>query len=83
MKTVSIPVRPQSLVTDAESWVHGSRDSQTSAPAARPTSAAPMKRFTIDVPLELHKRIKTQCAMRNAKMADVLREILDREFPKS
>ena len=81
MKTVSIPVRPKSLGADAESWVHGSRDSE---PAARPTPpAAPMKRFTIDVPLELHKRIKTQCAMRNAKMADVLREILDREFPKS
>jgi hypothetical protein len=40
-----------------------------------------MKRFTIDVPVSLHTRIKTQCAMQGVKMADVLRELLDREFP--
>ena len=40
-----------------------------------------MKRFTLDVSVELHKRIKTQCAQRGAKMADVLREVLEREFP--
>ena len=36
---------------------------------------------TLDVSVELHKRIKTQCAQRGAKMADVLREVLEREFP--
>ena len=42
-----------------------------------------MKRFTIDVPVSLHTRIKTQCAMRGMKMADVLREMMEREFPKA
>ena len=41
----------------------------------------PMKRFTIDVPADLHKRIKTHCAMRGENMADVLRALLVREFP--
>ena len=40
-----------------------------------------MKRFTIDVPLALHRRVKTACAQRGLKMADVLRELLEREFP--
>lgn len=40
-----------------------------------------MKRFTVDVPEELHKRVKVQCYMQGKLMADVLREILEREFP--
>ena len=40
----------------------------------------PMKRFTIDVPVSLHTRIKVQCATRGVKMADVIREMLEREF---
>ena len=42
----------------------------------------PMKRFTIDVPESLHRRVKTQCAMRGVKMADVIRGMLDKEFPE-
>ncbi len=42
----------------------------------------PMKRFTIDVPESLHRRIKAQCAMRGEKMADVIRAMLDKEFPE-
>lgn len=40
-----------------------------------------MKRFTVDVPEGLHKRVKVQCFMQGKLMADVLREILEREFP--
>jgi hypothetical protein len=40
-----------------------------------------MKRFTLDVPLELHTRIKTQCASEGLKMTDVLREMLELRFP--
>nr|WP_246400314.1 plasmid partition protein ParG [Rhizobium metallidurans] len=38
------------------------------------------KRLTIDVTENLHKRIKAQCAMRGTKMADVIRELLEKEF---
>lgn len=41
---------------------------------------APMKRLTIDVPLELHKRIKASCASRGIKMADEIRALLERQY---
>ena len=37
-----------------------------------------MKRFTIDVPESLHRRIKAECALRGVKMADFLRETLEK-----
>jgi predicted DNA binding CopG/RHH family protein len=40
-----------------------------------------MKRFTIDVPLPLHTRIKTECSRRGLKMADMMREMLEKHFP--
>ena len=55
----------------ADSWV---QDKQ-------PKTNEKMKRFTVDVPEELHKRVKVQCYMQGKLMADVLREVLEREFP--
>ncbi len=40
-----------------------------------------MKRLTIDVPIPLHKRIKSQCALNNLVMADVIRDLLEQRFP--
>jgi hypothetical protein len=40
-----------------------------------------MKRFTIDVPESLHRRIKAECALRGVKMADYLRQMLESLFP--
>ncbi|WP_445505050.1 hypothetical protein [Microvirga sp. G4-2] len=48
----------------------------------QPAAGEPMKRFTLDVPRSLHTRIKKACADRGEPMADVLREILEREFPR-
>ena len=42
-----------------------------------------MSRFTIDVPESLHRRVKMQCAGRGTKMADMMRELLEREFPEA
>jgi len=39
------------------------------------------KRLTIDVPENLHRRIKTTCAQRGVKMADEIRELLETHFP--
>ena len=64
----------------AESWVQERKAGATVTPLVQP--AEPMKRFTIDVSEGLHKRIKMQCAARGAKMADVIRELLEQEFPK-
>jgi ParG len=73
MKTIafSVPKKPST----AEEWVKGAPE--------KATPAEPMKRFTIDVPVRLHARVKVECARRGLKMADVIRELLEREFPKA
>jgi len=73
MKTITFKaMRP----TSAEGWV------QSSKPLDRETAPSePMKRFTIDVPVELHKRVKAGCAQRGVNMCDLVRELLEREFP--
>ena len=44
------------------------------------TAGAELKRLTIDIPKELHSRIKSQCALRHSKMADEIRLLLDNHF---
>ncbi len=73
MKTVAFKI-PTPAKADA--WV-AERDAPPPPP---PASAEQMKRFTIDVPVSLHTRIKVQCAAKGVKMADVIREMLEREF---
>lgn len=70
MKTVAFKMpKPAS----ADAWV-------SAAPERPPAPAEPMKRFTLDVPLGLHRRVKVACAARGLKMADVIRDLLEREF---
>ena len=49
----------------------------------RPPASEPIKRFTIDIPLTLHKRIKSQCAIRGENMAEKheIRKLLEKQFP--
>ena len=84
-KTVAFK-NPVKAPNPADSWVSSRvADAEVATPAAvEPEPAAPveaMKRFTIDVPASLHTRVKIGCAQRGLKMADVLREMLEREFP--
>jgi hypothetical protein len=44
-------------------------------------SGEPMKRLTIDIPLSLHQRVKSRCALEGEKMADVVRRLLEKQFP--
>lgn len=73
MKKVAFAGRPPVTTPppDADAWV-----SAREAPEQEPT-----KRFTIDVPLSLHRRVKSQCAQQDLVMADVMRELLERRFP--
>lgn len=43
--------------------------------------AEAMKRLTFDIPDSLHRRIKSQCAVKGVKMADELRDLLEKHFP--
>ena len=81
MKSVAFKMPGPKPADPADAWVQH-RDTDKEIPAEAPAAPAePMKRFTIDVPVSLHTRIKTQCAMNGVKMADVLRDLLEREFP--
>lgn len=64
------PARSAGEIPNAEQWV-----------ASGKTDGEGMKRFTIDVPESLHRRIKIQCAAQGLKMADEIRALLDKHFP--
>jgi len=93
MSRKTVPFKTPSAVTKAaDGWVtsrQGGAATVAEGPEAATVTPFPqpaeevMRRFTIDVSDELHKRIKAQCALRGVKMADALREILEREFPKA
>ncbi len=46
-------------------------------------AAGPTKRLTIDVPLALHRRFKLQCVADGTRMADVIRELIERRLDPS
>lgn len=72
MKKVTIGSKPtlNAASRSPDEWVN-----------AKPGPAEPMKRLTIDVPRSLHTRIKSQCALQNVQMADVIRQMLETRFP--
>lgn len=47
------------------------------------TEDVPTIRFTIDIPTELHTRIKAQCAANRVKMKEAIQELLENAFPAS
>lgn len=82
-KTVAfkMPVKAET----ADDWIGKGVEPhlKPTATEAVAVTAAPvaMKRFTIDVPVELHARAKIACAQRGEFMADVIRRFLEAEFP--
>ncbi|APZ93428.1 hypothetical protein Fuma_03045 [Fuerstiella marisgermanici] len=39
------------------------------------------KRLTVDVPVSLHSRVKLECCRNDVAIADVVRRLLESEFP--
>ena len=78
MSTKTIAFRqPIPLPHPAEEWV-GAR---STAPAVASAPSGPTKRLTVDVPAELHKRLKVHCATAERQISDIVRELLEREYP--
>lgn len=86
-KKVTIAPKPAGRIAD--DWVNGAATDSFSSQQTTPTSAepstgdndaVPFKRLTIDIPEELHARIKSQCALRRTKMADEIRALLESHF---
>ena len=86
-KKVSFSAKPTAQF--AENWVNGNPQNalhSTPQPSTKPAShndieAVNMKRLTLDIPENLHRRIKAQCAMKNTKMVDEIRLLLEEKFP--
>jgi hypothetical protein len=72
MKKITIGTKPTTTSGHhtSDAWV---ADRQT-------TTVESNKRLTIDVPLSLHQKVKSQCALKGENMADVIRELLERHF---
>lgn len=77
MKKINFNAKPSAVqpTVNVDAWVEN-RPVEETAPRE------PMKRLTVDVPLSLHKRIKSQCAMENLVMADEIRLLLENRFPE-
>ncbi len=67
-----------------DAWVEGQASStnsgETRLPDGQEQESGKMKRLTIDVSEDLHRRIKVGCAGRGVKMADEIRGMLEQEF---
>ena len=79
MKKVSFssrrPSEEANVAAKIDHWVNN-----RNSPMPEPKSQEPMKRLTIDVSVNLHRRIKSQCALKNLRMADEIRDLLERHF---
>jgi hypothetical protein len=68
----------QATPSNIDDWVE-KRDA-VPTPLAPPPPDIKMKRLTIDVPISLHRKIKTTCALKNLHMADEIRDLLEQHF---
>jgi hypothetical protein len=62
------------VVASAEDWAGFGADGR---------EPEEVKRFTIDVPVALHRRVRVACARRGLRPSNVLRDLLEREFPET
>jgi hypothetical protein len=66
-KKIAIAERPQAR--SADEFVTG-----------REGDSEPSKRLTVDLPRDLHTRVKVECAKRGQTISEVIRELLEKEF---
>jgi len=84
------PTRPKQANLDVDTWVASGNAEATErtpakARAAKKVEVAPpaeeeTTRFTIDIPVDLHAKIKAQCAIRKVKMKVEIQSLLEKHF---
>ncbi len=75
----SFAARPAEAASSAETWIKAADTPPGRAPDAPSFTA----RLTIDVTPELRGRIKVNAFRRGITVADMLRDLLAREFPNT
>lgn len=74
-KKVTFGGKPATKPISPDDWVESRK-------IEAPAKAEEMKRLTFDVSKSLHRRIKSQCAVKGVKMTDALRALLEKHFPE-
>ncbi len=72
------PNRNNTQELDADTWVSQGAALTPNGYEAEKESTA---RFTMDIPVSLHARIKSQCALKRVKMREVVLAMLEEKFP--
>lgn len=81
-KKVTIGTNPRAnKAASPDDWVK--QGSTTSEPAHKDAERENYTRFTIDIPSDLHARIKSQCALKKVKMREEILGLLERHFAGS
>jgi ParG len=76
------------LPANADNWVSGQTPatkevSQTPLPPTTPAKTGIIKRLTLDLNEDLHRRIKLACTIRGSTMVEEITKLLEKEFPAS
>jgi hypothetical protein len=84
------PARPKPANLDIDTWVASGNADATDPPAAKSRKTKKEEvilpepeettRFTIDIPTDLHARIKAQCAIKKVKMKVEIQALLEKHF---
>ncbi|SEL61903.1 plasmid partition protein ParG [Ectothiorhodospira marina] len=72
-KKVTFTSKPTAKASTPDEWVQDRTG----------TDQPRMKRLTIDIPEDLHRRLKMDCAANGTKMADVVREMISQKYGKT
>ena len=65
----------------AEDWVGGAGGGADRRAPIAEAASVPTKRLTLDIPEELHRRVKSGCALRGEKIVEVVPRFLEAEVP--
>ncbi len=85
-KKISFGTKPtgRPLPPAADNWVESrTEETEPVRPVQEKAKPEKMKRLTIDIPLSLHREIKSQCAASDKQMADEIRKLLVQKYGKS
>lgn len=74
------PTKTNAQKLSVDEWVSQGANSTANGDESEKETTA---RFTIDIPVSLHARIKSQCALKRVKMRDEVLLMLQEKFPAS
>jgi hypothetical protein len=85
MKKVAMTAARPRVVAPVDDWISNrlGQDNENPAPAG-PEPEAPREpsiRLTFDIPKSMHKRLKLGATERDTTIADVIRDLIAKEFP--